>query len=142
MFSVIIPTYNREEQIAKAVESVLDQSIEDYEIIIVDNGSEDATKKVVEDIINSYPSKKIQYFYQKNTGSPAGSRNTGIKKANFNWISFLDSDDLWLPKKLEEIKKRIATVPAEVVAIAHWEIHRRQDKSRLRADCNRTKPRS
>lgn len=95
MVSVIIPTYNRARYIREAVDSVLAQTYNNTEIIVVDDGSTDNTKE----ILNHYGSK-IRYIYQKNSG-PSASRNKGIKQSNGEVIAFLDSDDIWLPEKLE-----------------------------------------
>lgn len=100
-FSVIIPTYNRREIVQRSLNSVLEQSFDDYEVIIVDNGSTDGTEEVLQDFIKQNP--RITYHWQENSGSPAGSRNTGLKLAKGEWIAFLDSDDLWLPDKLQAI---------------------------------------
>jgi glycosyltransferase involved in cell wall biosynthesis len=94
--SVIIPTYNRANYISECIESVLIQTFGDYEIIVVDDGSDDNTREVLE----TY-AKKINYFYQENSG-PSCSRNKGILKAKGDFIAFLDSDDLWKPEKLEK----------------------------------------
>jgi glycosyltransferase involved in cell wall biosynthesis len=93
--SVIIPTYNRADFIEDAVESVLCQTYKDFEIIIVDDGSTDSTKDVLQKFYN-----KIRYIY-KNNGGVASARNTGIKHAQGEYIAFLDSDDLWLPERLK-----------------------------------------
>lgn len=92
--SVIIPTYNRANYITKAVESVLSQRYNDYEIIVVDDGSTDNTKEV----LKAYR-KGIQYIYQKNAGVSL-ARNAGILAARGKWTAFLDSDDEWVPEKL------------------------------------------
>lgn len=94
--SVIIPTYNRAEFISDAIESVLNQTFEDYEIIIVDDGSTDNTKQIVQ----SYTSK-VKYYYQEQSGV-SSARNYGIKAATGEYIAFLDSDDQFLPQKLEK----------------------------------------
>ncbi len=95
LVSVIIPTYNRESFIAECVESVLAQTFSDFELIVVDDGSTDRTETVV----GRY-SDKIRYLRQEQRG-PAAARNSGIRDASSEWLSFLDSDDLWLPRKLE-----------------------------------------
>lgn len=95
-FSVIIPTYNRKNFFKIALESVLKQSFTDYELIVVDDGSTDNTKEII-DQINS---EKISYFYQENRG-PAAARNKGIKQAKGQFICFLDSDDRFCTQKLE-----------------------------------------
>jgi glycosyltransferase involved in cell wall biosynthesis len=94
--SVIIPTYNREALISRALDSVLAQTFTDYEIIVVDDGSKDRTQ----DVLKAYEGK-IKYLYQNNGGISA-ARNTGIKEASGQYIAFLDSDDYWAPEKLAE----------------------------------------
>jgi glycosyltransferase involved in cell wall biosynthesis len=94
--SVIIPTYNREDFMAEAVQSVLDQTFQDFEIIVVDDGSTDNTKKLLEQIGDH----RIIYVNQENRGSPA-ARNKGIIISKGGYIAFLDSDDIWLPENLE-----------------------------------------
>lgn len=96
--SVIIPTYNREDVISRAIDSVLEQTYTDYEIIIVDDGSTDNTEEVINELQREHD--EITFFSQENAGA-AVARNHGIRKANGNYIAFLDSDDQWLPEKLE-----------------------------------------
>jgi len=98
LVSVIIPTYNRADFIIETVKSVLCQTYQDFEIIIIDDGSTDNTS----DLIKTIDDVRLKYIYQKNSGLPASPRNVGIKKAKGNFIAFLDSDDLWLPEKLEK----------------------------------------
>jgi glycosyltransferase involved in cell wall biosynthesis len=94
--SVVIPTYNRAEQVCQSVESVLAQSYTDVEIIVVDDGSSDGTEKSLKAIYGD----RIRYFYQANQGVSM-ARNKGIVEARGEWIAFLDSDDLWEKDKLE-----------------------------------------
>lgn len=101
--SVIIPCYNGEKFIGEAIESVLNQTYQDFEIIIVDDGSTDNSKDTVEPYLADSRIKLIQHG--KNKGIPA-ARNTGIKASRGEFIAFLDQDDLWLSEKLE---KQIAT---------------------------------
>ncbi len=131
MFSVIIPTFNRVTVLEKAILSVLRQSYQNFELIIVDNGSSDETASLVGAYKKKYKKEKIKYFYQSNTGSPAGSRNTGIKLSKYNWVCFLDSDDEWLPEKLEKVQNGIKNVFEDVVAIAHWEFLNKNGKASL-----------
>jgi glycosyltransferase involved in cell wall biosynthesis len=93
--SVIIPTYNRQPFLQRAIDSVLRQSRKVNEIIIVDDGSKDGTAHFIN---NTYP--QIQYIFQANKGI-SNARNRGIKAASGEWIAFLDSDDEWLPRKIE-----------------------------------------
>jgi glycosyltransferase involved in cell wall biosynthesis len=95
--SVVIPTYNRAYIVTEAIESVLAQTYRDFEILIVDDGSTDNTREVIEKI----NSEKIRYIaHDKNRGCSAGY-NTGIKEASGEAVAFLDSDDLWKPEYLE-----------------------------------------
>ena len=93
--SVIIPTYNRRNTLPRAVESVLKQTYKPIEIIVVDDGSTDGTKGWFSEM---YP--LVHYIYQVNSGV-SSARNTGINSARCDWIALLDSDDEWLPDKLE-----------------------------------------
>ena len=93
--SVIIPTYNRCDVLSRAVDSVLSQSFQDFELIIIDDGSTDQT----EEILKKYSTNLIVYK-QKNKGVSA-ARNYGIQLANAPYLAFLDSDDWWMPLKLE-----------------------------------------
>lgn len=93
LVSIIIPTYNRQDFIKEAVESVLTQDYSCYELIVVDDGSTDTTRS----ILARYP--EIMYCYQENRGV-SSARNHGLACSQGNLIAFLDSDDLWLPRKL------------------------------------------
>lgn len=99
--SVIVSTYNRADFIKESVESILSQTFPVFEILIVDDGSSDNTKEIVMSIAD----ERIKYIWQKNQGIPAVTRNIGLKKAKGKYIAFLDSDDIWLPKKLEKQMK-------------------------------------
>ena len=97
--SVIIPTYNCGLYLGEAIESVLSQTFQDHEIIVIDDGSTDDTKNIVRKYVLKYP-EKIRYFYQKNMG-PSAARNVGIREAEGEFIAFLDADDIFLPEKLD-----------------------------------------
>ena len=92
LISVIIPTYNRFQFLLEAIASVESQSYPNLEIIVVDDGSTDETSSISR-------KKNIKYIFQENKG-PSAARNTGASTAKGNWLAFLDSDDLWKPKKL------------------------------------------
>ena len=96
--SVIIPSYNRLAVLGRAIDSVLEQTSAVNEIIIVDDGSVDDTKAQIK---RQYPD--IKYIYQNNSGVSA-ARNQGINQAQSSWIAFLDSDDSWLPQKIERFR--------------------------------------
>jgi len=93
--SIIIPTYNRKLFLIHAIDSVLNQTYQNLELIIIDDGSSD---KSIEYIKKKYPSIKIYKQFNKGVSS---ARNKGIKISSNNWIAFLDSDDRWHPRKLE-----------------------------------------
>ncbi len=99
LFSVIIPTYNREEKLKKAIESVVSQNYKNWEIVVVDNFSKDNTKRLVQ----SYNNHKIKFFTISNKGIIAKSRNKGILLSKGEWIAFLDSDDWWDKDKLRQV---------------------------------------
>lgn len=94
--TVIIPTHNRANYLAEAINSVLGQTYKNYEIIVADDGSTDSTSEIIKQF-----GDKIRYFYQQNRG-PSAARNTGIKNARGDLVAFIDSDDLWLPDKLSQ----------------------------------------
>jgi len=97
--SVIIPTYNCAQFVCQAIDSVLDQTFTDYEIVVVDDGSTDDTKSKLEPYFD-----KIKYIFQKNKGL-ACARNTAIKNSSGELIALLDSDDLYMPMRLEKSVK-------------------------------------
>jgi glycosyltransferase involved in cell wall biosynthesis len=94
--SVIIPCFNSEKWILSTIGSVYNQTYKNLEIIVVDDGSTDNTKDIIEANF-----KEVRYFFQKNSG-PSSARNKGIENAKGKYLAFLDSDDLWEPKKLEK----------------------------------------
>lgn len=110
MVSVIIPSYNRADKILPAVESVLTQTYSDLELIIVDDGSGDNTKEVIESINDS----RIRYVYQENAGACA-ARNNGINQAKGEYIAFHDSDDIWHKDKLEKQMDALLKNDADIV---------------------------
>lgn len=94
LFSIIIPTYNRAHLIIDTLNSVKNQEFNDFELIIVDDGSIDNTKEVVEKYISDNGLHNF-YYYHKSNGERGAARNFGISKANSQWITFLDSDDVF-----------------------------------------------
>ena len=118
--SVIIPTYNRARTIRRSVESVLNQTYQDFEILIVDDGSTVETFKALKPLLQ-HP--KVQYFrHDKNRGHQA-ARNTGIKHARGDYVAFLDSDDEWSPLKLELQLRALEDAPAKCAALTGlWKV--------------------
>ncbi len=94
-----MPAYNASKYIRQAINSVINQTYNDWELIIVDDGSIDVTSEIVKEYL--FIDKRISYFYQEN-GKQGKARNFAISKAKGDYLAFLDADDLWLPKKLEE----------------------------------------
>lgn len=97
-FSIVIPTYNRVDTIQESIKSVLKQTFENYELIVVDDGSTDNTEKVV----SSIQDNRIRYIYQGNAGV-SQARNTGATHARGEYLLFLDSDDSFTPRYLEKL---------------------------------------
>ena len=96
--TVIIPTYNRSVLLPRSIRSVLNQTFQDFELIVVDDGSKDDS----EEVVRGFEDKRIRYIrHEKNKGGSA-ARNTGIKAAQGEYIGLLDDDDEWLPEKLEK----------------------------------------
>ena len=98
--SVVIPSYNQALFLPESIDSVLKQTLNPHEIIVVDDGSTDNTREV----IARYPA--TTYIYQNNSG-PSAARNNGVDRATGDWIALLDADDVWLPRKLEIQAARI-----------------------------------
>jgi glycosyltransferase involved in cell wall biosynthesis len=96
LVSVIIPTYNRVRVISRAIESALQQTLTDYEIIVVDDGSTDNTRE----FLSKNFANKIRYIGKPKNEGLASARNTGIEASRGTYIALLDDDDLWLPEKL------------------------------------------
>lgn len=103
--SVVIPTYNRIALVERAIDSVLMQSIKPFDIIVVDDGSDDGTSEMIQKKYRS-----INLVQQQNSGVSA-ARNNGIKHAKGDWIALLDSDDEWTEKKLENQANRLIKNP-------------------------------
>jgi glycosyltransferase involved in cell wall biosynthesis len=110
--SVVIATYNRAHLLAAAVSSVEQQTYQDFDIIIADDGSTDATAELIRRYLQpSHPLYgRIQYFYQENQGKSA-ALNNALARTNSEWIAFLDSDDVWLTTKLEKQFQALARFP-------------------------------
>ncbi len=107
-FTVVIPLYNKERHIGRAIESVISQTYQNFEIIVVDDGSIDNS---VKDVIRiKEKDSRVRLIKQQNSGV-SSARNRGIEEAKFEYIGFLDADDMWRPNFLESIKKIIEEYP-------------------------------
>jgi len=136
--SIILPTYNSESFIAETIDSVINQTFKKFELIIVDDCSTDGTNKIIKNYSNIDSRIKIIRL-DKNNGRPAAPRNIGIRKSIYNLISFIDSDDIWHPQKLEKqldvIKKypEINFVSTEIINFKNdftynWSNKKNKDK--------------
>lgn len=126
--SVVIPTFNRAHMIGGAIRSVLGQTMGDLELIVVDDRSTDETKSVVDGLRDP----RLRYMMNHRLQGPSGARNTGILAACGAWVAFLDSDDEWMPGKLERQLGALERSPdAEVIACGWRWISRRTGQTRL-----------
>lgn len=110
MVSIIIPVFNREKTVLKSIESVLQQTVNDIEVIVVDDGSTDNSSRIIKNI----PDSRIIYIYQANSGACA-ARNKGVEIAKGDIIAFHDSDDYWVKDKLEKQIKVLNEQNADIV---------------------------
>lgn len=108
--SVILPTYNRVHLIGRSIQSVLNQTYQDFELIVVDDGSTED----IEEVVKSFKDERIRYIWNEGEKGAASARNTGIKAAIGEFIAFQDSDDEWFPEKLEKQMKVFENAPPEV----------------------------
>jgi len=102
LISVVIPTFNRAQQVQTALKSVLAQTYREFEVIVVDDGSTDGTGNAVQTLIGAQENNgnQARYIFQPNQGQSV-ARNRGAGEARGEWVAFLDSDDVWFPEKLE-----------------------------------------
>jgi glycosyltransferase involved in cell wall biosynthesis len=113
LISVVIPTYNRERFITKAVDSVLRQKVSDWELIVVDDGSTDGTRQALAPYAD-----RLTYLRQSNSGVSA-ARNAGVREARGRWVAFLDSDDEWTEEYLSAQVAHIQAFPDSVAHVAN-----------------------
>ncbi|MAD57979.1 MAG: glycosyl transferase [Porticoccus sp.] len=109
MFSVIIPTYNYAEVLDRSIRSVLNQTGDDFEVLVIDDGSTDHTAQIMTCYKKKFP-KKIKYFLQKNKG-PAAARNKGAEFSSGEYLFFLDADDEMAPSLLDKLREKISNKP-------------------------------
>jgi glycosyltransferase involved in cell wall biosynthesis len=115
--SVVVPTYNSGRFLGRALQSVLDQTFQDWELIVVDDGSTDDTQEVMA----AFQGPCIRYAYQENRGAPA-ALNAGIRLARGVYIAFLGADDRWLPEKLALQVAQLDSLPLKV-AMVYTDLH-------------------
>ncbi|RLC39557.1 MAG: hypothetical protein DRH33_02555 [Candidatus Nealsonbacteria bacterium] len=130
LISVIIPSYNSGKYLNEAIESVVNQTYKNLEIIIINDGSSDDT----EEIAKKWQQKdeRVRYINHKINRGPAAARNTGIKNAQGEYVAFLDADDVWLPQKIEIQIKKIKELGADLV-FSNWYVWEPEKKIKIRA---------
>lgn len=124
--SVILPSFNRSASLGPACRSVLDQSFRDLELIVVDDASTEDIKSLLREIDDP----RIYYIRRETNGGPAAARNTGLAMAQGRFIAFQDSDDLWLPGKLERQLALLEERPSEVGAVTGGKVLYGRDRNR------------
>jgi glycosyltransferase involved in cell wall biosynthesis len=122
--SVIVPTYNRENELRRCLDSLVTQTFRDFEVLVCDDGSTDNTSEVIKDYVSVLD---ITCDYAENFGGPARPRNRGIRLARAAYIAFLDSDDWWAPAKLE---RSVCFLKAGADVVYHdlWNVLRSDQK--------------
>ena len=133
-FSVIIPLYNKANFVGATIESILNQTFNDFEIVVVNDGSTDNSL----DVVNEISDPRIRIFTKEN-GGVSVARNFGIEKSQNEYIAFLDADDLWLPDYLETIKDMIEQYPQAGVFATGYTIIYSEDNKQDRVNANLTK---
>lgn len=117
--SIIIPIYQVEKYLEKCLESATNQTIDQYEIVLINDGSKDGSEKIAKQYLDKYP-EKIRYFYQENAGQ-ASARNLGIKEAKGEYIAFLDSDDYVEKEAYQKVYEFAKEKDLDIVCFPFWE---------------------
>jgi glycosyltransferase involved in cell wall biosynthesis len=116
--TVVVPTHNRAELLRETINSVLDQTFQNFELLVVDDGSTDHTA----DVARSFQSPKLRYLVRPRCGNLSMLRNAGIQRSSGRWIAFLDSDDLWRPDKLAIQADFLSTEPGAGFVLSGYDI--------------------
>lgn len=120
LFSIIIPVFNRESALKNALQSVLSQSVQNFEVLIIDDGSNSTIAAQIKTLVDSFEDPRLTLLRHEMNKNGAAARNTGIHAADGQYICFLDSDDYWLPNKLELVYNCIETKdPSDYFLIHH-----------------------
>ncbi len=131
MFSVIIPLYNKAPYVAKAIQSVLSQTCQDFELIVVDDGSWDESAAIVEDLLRQSDAFQCRLLRQANAGVST-ARNNGVAASQGEYLCFLDADDWWEPTFLEEMKRLIEEFPqAGIYGTGYTIVNETKNKTRI-----------
>src|SRR5712691_1680422 len=130
--SVVIPTHNRAEFLRSAITSVLNQTFQDFEIVIIDDASKDHTQEV----IASFNDARIKIIYNQVNKGDAGARNIGIMNSSCKYIAFLDDDDEWLPEKLKIQTYLLDNSPPEIGGVCTGQFTIEKVSGRILSVCN------
>ena len=125
--SVIIPTYNRADTVKRAIESVLDQTYDTLEIIVVDDGSTDGTDAVIDTIKD----ERLRYIKLDENKGVSNARNVGVAAAGYDMIAFQDSDDVWRKNKLEKQIKKFEEYPDSSLVYCAYDFHNSEEVIRV-----------
>ena len=125
LVSVVVPTYNRASLLPRAISSALGQSFEDLELIVVDDGSTDSTGEVV----GAFGDPRIRLIRLPTNAGLSGAQNAGLRAARGEWVAFLDSDDEWLPTKLEQQLVRLREDAGPAAAVAYCFLQRQDERT-------------
>jgi glycosyltransferase involved in cell wall biosynthesis len=127
-FSVVIPTYNHADYLRQSLKSVIDQTLSDFEVIVVNNYSEDDTLEVIKEVGD----QRVKVVNFRNQGIIGAARNAGIKVSEGTYVAFLDSDDSWYPDKLERVSEAIKSDP-QAGLFCHNQDWFREDESAIQS---------
>lgn len=133
LVSIITPTYNCSKYIGETIESVLNQTYKNFEMIIVDDASTDNT----EEVVNSYHDKRIKYVKLKTNSGPAVARNTAMELAKGKYMAFLDSDDIWVSDKIEKQIKFIKKNKYKIICSNYEQIDEKGNKLNKTISCKK-----
>jgi len=131
LVTIVIPTYNRGYILSRAIKSVLNQTYQNMEIIIVDDGSKDNT----EEVVKKFTDTRIQYIRHSENRGLSAARNTGIKNSKSDFVAFLDSDDEYLPEKIEkslEVFKNARENLGMVCSNYYWDAKKKENIALLK----------
>jgi glycosyltransferase involved in cell wall biosynthesis len=118
--SIIVPVYNVEKYIDRCLSSLVNQTLKDIEIIVVDDASPDNSKKIIDSYVKKYP-KKVRYFYKEN-GGQGSARNLGLTKAKGDYIAYVDSDDYIEPDMMEKMYNKAISDNSDIVVCGSREV--------------------
>lgn len=129
---MVIPAYNREQTIEYCLDSVLAQSFPPFEVIVVDDCSSDKTAAIV----SNYPDSRVRCIVLERNSGAQTARNIGIREAQGQWIAFQDSDDEWLPEKLENQIEALAKINFPLMTVIHTDCYRHDHQTGYRTIWN------